>query len=123
MSDPLNAVLMKLGAVESKIENLVERSDEDRKDAGRHRQNQREQMSELREEVRSTNDQVTRIVPIVDDLHEQAQKKKFKRELARTALRHTGRWAVHIAATFTSVVLYFFGIFDKFGKMIAALLH
>lgn len=112
-------LLLQLGAVGSDIKNLVKRSDEDRQDNGRHRENQRKLHNEMRDEIRSMNDRVTRIEPIVEGLHTQGQRKKFARDLVRTF----GRAALFIASGFSAWVIWFFGMFQKVGDQIAALMH
>lgn len=119
MTDVLHEVLTKLGAVDSRLENLQERSDEDRKDNGRHRQDQREQQTKMSERILSIDGRVTRIEPIVEGLHKQGERKKFARDL----MRGLGHIAVYIAPAFTSIAMAMLGWFDKIAKFLTGLMH
>jgi hypothetical protein len=119
MSDVLHDVLTKLSAMDTKIGNLVERSDEDRKDAGRHRENQRVQFSGLHDEMRSMNYRVTRIEPIVEYLDKQSQRKKIVREF----LPRFGRTAWYLLSVFFAAVVSWFGAFEKVRQFFAGLMH
>lgn len=117
MSDVLHQVLTQIGAVFTKLEHIEKRNEEDRRDAGRHRENQRAQGNEMREDIRSISDRVTRMEPIVEDLHRQGQRKKFVREL----VVKVARYLPFFSAVFMSWFLWFLGIFDRVKTSIAAL--
>src|SRR5262245_51380255 len=115
MSDILHQVLTRLGAVDEGLKNIQKRNDEDRKDAGRHREWQRSQNNEMREEIRSIGDRVSHIEPIYEDLHRQGQRKKFAREW----LVRFGRSVPYVLSIFTAGLFHWLGIFKRFGEVIA----
>lgn len=113
----LHSLSLTIGGMEAKIDTLIERGDEDRRDAGRHRQLQREQMGELSHEVRSIGDRVTRIESTVEPLARSHERKK----VARDWLGRLWKPFWSVIAVMMSVMAWSFDLLGRFGKFVAAL--